>query len=460
LEKPTVLIIGKPNVGKSTLFNRMIGERKSIVHDMPGVTRDNIFSTIQWDDISFTLVDTCGIFEQPEDNIEERQKKIIFDSLKDVSLVIFVIDGKNGLTSEDYHIADYLRKSNSKVILVVNKAENFEKYEWETKPEIYSLGFGEGIPVSAEHNRNIPSLMDAIVNSLKTSGFDSEESVDNESENKEIKVSIIGRPNVGKSSLFNSIVGSERAIVSEIPGTTRDAIDHLVKIGDKSFRFIDTAGMRKKSTIHYGSIEMFSISRTIKAVEKSDVVILVVDSTEGITHQDKSIIGVAEKRGKGTIIAFNKWDLVKNNQKRKEEFFKYFEKELYFVNYSPLVFTSVPRRWGIQELITAIEEVEKSRNKKIPTSALNAALEKYTLVTPPPVKKGKRIKFYYATQVGTKPPVFVFYSNLPYDIPKYYQQGLRNMIRHYIDPFIGSPIFLKFEARKSQEKTKVKHKIL
>ncbi|RLL86149.1 ribosome biogenesis GTPase Der [Petrotoga sp. Shatin.DS.tank11.9.2.9.3] len=460
MEKPTVLIIGKPNVGKSTLFNRMIGERKSIVHDMPGVTRDNVSSSIQWDDISFTLVDTCGIFEQPEDNIEERQKKIIFESLKDVSLVVFVIDGKIGLTSEDYHIADYLRKTNSKVILVINKAENFEKYELEMKPEIYSLGFGEGIPVSAEHNKNIFTLMDTIANTLKTSGLSSEESVDSEKDSEEIKVSIVGRPNVGKSSLFNSIIGSEMAIVSEIPGTTRDAIDHLVTMGDNTFRFIDTAGMRKKSTIHYGSIEMFSISRTINAIEKSDVVILVVDSTEGITQQDKSIIGIAEKRGKGTIIAFNKWDLVSNNHQRKEEFFNYFEKELYFVNYSPLVFTSAPKRWGIQELITAIKEVEKSRNKKIPTSALNAALEKYTLVTPPPIKKGKRIKFYYATQVGTKPPVFVFYSNLPYDIPKYYQQGLRNMIRNYIDPFIGSPIFLKFEARKNEETSKTKQKTL
>jgi len=460
LQKPTVLIIGKPNVGKSTLFNRMIGERKSIVHDMPGVTRDNVSATIQWDGISFTLVDTCGIFEQPEDNIEEKQKEMIFESLKDVSLVVFVIDGKTGLTSEDHHIADYLRKSNSQVILVANKAENFEKYELEVKPEIYSLGFGEGIPVSAEHNRNIPTLMDSITSSLKTIETDSAENIDNEKDNKEIYVSIVGRPNVGKSSLFNSIVGSKRAIVSEIPGTTRDAIDHLVKIGDNTFRFIDTAGMRKKSTIHYGSIEMFSISRTIKAIEKSDVVILVVDSSEGITHQDKSIIGIAEKRGKGTIIVFNKWDLVSQNHRRKEEFFKYFEKEFYFVNYSPLIFTSAHKRWGIQDLISAIDEVEKSRNRKIPTSALNAALERYTLVTPPPIKKGKRIKFYYATQVGTKPPVFVFYSNLPYDIPKYYQQGLRNMIRNYIDPFIGSPIFLKFEARNSQKTTNNKQKTL
>lgn len=457
MERPIVLIVGKPNVGKSTLFNRIIGERKSIVHDMPGVTRDNIYGISEWDNVKFTLIDTCGIFERPEDTIEERQKKIIFESLENVALVLFVIDGRNGLTSEDYYISDYLRKANSKILLVINKAENFERFEFEVKPDIYSLGFGEGIPVSAEHNRNIHSLKDEIVKSLKSDFLKNKEFYEESQESEdEVKVVIIGRPNVGKSSIFNEIVGLDRTIVSEIPGTTRDAVDHQVKIDEKNFRFIDTAGMRKKSTVQYGSIEMFSITRTIKAIEKSDVVILVVDATEGITHQDKSIIGVAENKGKGIIVVFNKWDLLRHNQKRKEEFFKYFDKELYFVKYSPLIFTSAVKRWGIEELLAAIDEVEKSRNKRIPTSALNAALEKYILVTPPPIKRGKRIKFYYATQVGTKPPVFVFYTNLPNDIPKFYQQGLRNMIRNYIDPFIGSPIFLKFEERSNQKSKKQK----
>lgn len=445
--RPKVLIVGKSNVGKSTLFNRIIGERKSIVHDLPGVTRDFVYGETEWDGVSFTVVDTCGILENPESYIEERQKMLIFQSREEAALILFVVDGRNGLTSEDFHIAENLKRYADKVLLVANKAENFDKFEIEIRPELYSLGFGEAIPVSAEHNKNISELLDEITNFLiknDLASFDEEPKATSE---ETIKVAIVGRPNVGKSSLFNSIVGIERALVSEIPGTTRDSIDYEVEIDSQKFSFIDTAGLRKKSAVSYGSIEMFSISRSIKAIEKSDVVVLVVDSVEGITRQDKSIIGLAEDKGKASVIVFNKWDLIKNKKQKKEEFLLNFDKEFFFVNYSPIVFTSAPKKWGIDELIVAIEEANRSRNKRVPTSLLNAALERYVMVSPPPIKKGKRIKFYYAVQVGVKPPVFVFYTNLPYDIPKYYQQGLRNMIRNYVDPFIGSPIFLKFEER-------------
>jgi len=450
--RPKVLIVGKSNVGKSTLFNRIIGERKSIVHDLPGVTRDFVYGETEWDGVSFTVVDTCGILVNPESYIEERQKMLIFQSREEAALILFVVDGRNGLTSEDFHIAENLKRYADKVLLVANKAENFDKFEIEIRPELYSLGFGEAIPVSAEHNKNISELLDEITNFLIKNDLASFVEEPKATSEETIKVAIVGRPNVGKSSLFNSIVGIERALVSEIPGTTRDSIDYEVEIDNQKFSFIDTAGLRKKSAVSYGSIEMFSISRSIKAIEKSDVVVLVVDSVEGITRQDKSIIGLAEDKGKASVIVFNKWDLIKNKKQKKEEFLLNFDKEFFFVNYSPIVFTSAPKKWGIDELIVAIEEANRSRNKRVPTSLLNAALERYVMVSPPPIKKGKRIKFYYAAQVGVKPPVFVFYTNLPYDIPKYYQQGLRNMIRNYVDPFIGSPIFLKFEERKSSSK--------
>ncbi|HHV00696.1 MAG TPA: ribosome biogenesis GTPase Der [Defluviitoga tunisiensis] len=458
--KPKVLIVGKANVGKSTLFNRIIGEKKSIVHDLPGVTRDFVYGETEWDGVSFTVIDTCGIFENAQSYIEEKQKSLIFQSREEAALILFVVDGRNGLTSEDFYIADNLKRYSNKVILVANKAENYDKFEIEVKPELYSLGFGDIIPVSAEHNRNITELLDEIVNFLVKHELTSFIEDAEQTSEEIIKVAIVGRPNVGKSSLFNSIIGIERALVSEIPGTTRDSIDYEVEIEGQKFSFIDTAGLRKKSTVSYGSIEMFSISRSIRAIERSDVVVLVVDALEGITRQDKSIIGLAEDRGKASVIVFNKWDLVKNKQQKKEEFLSSIDKEFFFVNYSPIVFTSAAKKWGIDELIASIEEANRSRNKRIQTSLLNAALERYIMASPPPIKKGKRIKFYYAAQVGIRPPVFVFYTNLPNDVPKYYQQGLRNMIRNYVDPFIGSPIFLKFkESKPSRKKSDIKGKI-
>nr|WP_240739222.1 ribosome biogenesis GTPase Der [Marinitoga lauensis] len=262
-----------------------------------------------------------------------------------------------------------------------------------------------------------------------------------------IRVALIGRANAGKSSLFNVITGIERAIVSDVPGTTRDSIDELVEINGQKYLFIDTAGLKRKSKTKYGSVEMYSTVRTIRAIENSDVVVLLIDAVEGITQQDKKVVGTAENRGKATVIAFNKWDLVKYHDKRIEEYLTLFEKELYFVNYSPVIFTSAAKHWGIEKLMDAIDTAYKSYTRRIPTSALNAALERFMMVSPPPVRKGKRIKIYYGTQVDIKPPVFTFFSNMPHQIPKSYQRAIQNMIRRYIDPFIGSPIFIKFKNR-------------
>jgi GTP-binding protein len=447
MSKPLVLIVGKPNVGKSTLFNRIIGEKKAIVLDQPGVTRDHIYGEARWDKRAFTLIDTCGIFEDPEEIIAKQQKEIVIKSIKEAALVIFVVDGRNGVTSEDFHIADLLRKSGVDVLIVANKSESYEKYKMEIRPDLYEFGFGEPIPVSAEHNGNIDELMNKTIQILEKKDYDL---FDDEIENEDeiIKVAIIGKPNAGKSSLFNKILGMEKAIVSDIPGTTRDAVDEIIEIDGQKFKFMDTAGMRKKKSVEYGSIEMYSIIRTTRTIEKSDIVIILVDALEGITQQDKKIAGIAENHGKGTIVAYNKWDLVDHSKVDINAVMKTFEKEMYFIYYSPLIFTSALDGTGIPKLIDSIKKVQNSREMKIQTSILNSALERYLMVSPPPIKKGKRIKFYYATQVGVKPPVFTFYTNQPKEIPNSYKQSLRNMIRKYIDPFEGSPLFLKFEERR------------
>jgi GTP-binding protein len=447
MSKPLVLIVGKPNVGKSTLFNRIIGEKKAIVLDQPGVTRDHIYGEARWEKRAFTLVDTCGIFEDPEEIIAKQQKEVVINSIKEASLVIFVVDGRNGVTSEDFHIANFLRKAGVDVLIVANKAESYEKYKIEIKPDLYEFGFGEAIPVSAEHNGNIEELMDETIKRLEAKGYDltDEEILD---EKGIIKVAIIGKPNSGKSSLFNKILGMEKAIVSDIPGTTRDAVDEIIEIDGQKFKFMDTAGMRRKKNVEYGSIEMYSIIRTTRTIEKSDIVVILVDALEGITQQDKKIAGIAENRGKGTIVAYNKWDLVDHSKVDMKAVMQSFEKEMYFIYYSPLIFTSAVDGTGVPKLIDYIKRVQKSREFKIQTSVLNSALERHLMVSPPPVRKGKRIKFYYATQVGVKPPVFTFYTNQPKEISNSYKQSLRNMIRKYIDPFEGSPLFLKFEERR------------
>jgi GTP-binding protein len=439
--KPVVLIIGKPNVGKSTLFNRLIKEKKAIVMDYPGVTRDQIFSEARYDGRAFTLVDTCGIFEEPTNELEEIAKNKVMESLNDSDLILFVVDGRNGLSPEDYYLADVLRKVKEKVIFVANKVESYEKFEIGILPELYKLGFGEPIPISAEHNKNIDELIENIFEKIP------EHPVEEEKEENIIKVALIGRANAGKSSLFNAITGINRAIVSDVPGTTRDSIDELVEINRQKYLFVDTAGLKRKSKTSYGSVEMYSTVRTIRAIENSDVVVLLIDAVEGITQQDKKVIGTAENRGKATVVAFNKWDLVKYHDKRMEEYLKLFEKELYFVSYSPVVFTSAAKHWGIEKLMDAIDTAYESYTKRIPTSALNAALERFMMVSPPPVRKGKRIKIYYGTQVDIRPPVFTFFSNMPHEIPKSYQRAIQNMIRRYIDPFIGAPVFVKFKKR-------------
>ncbi|ABR31468.1 GTP-binding protein Der [Thermosipho melanesiensis] len=434
----TVLIVGKSNVGKSTLFNKLIGKKKSIVDNKEGVTRDAVSDRVSYFGKSFKLIDTCGIFERPEDIISERLKNLTLNMLSEGDIIIFVVDGKYGLTSEDYHLADLLRKSNSDVILVVNKSEN-EKKVFVNFDDFYSLGFGEPLFISAEQGKNIDRLIEEVIKRLEKKGLKLEEE---EEKDSIIRVALIGRPNAGKSTLFNGILERERALVTPIPGTTRDAIDELVEINGKKYLFIDTAGLRRKSKVEYKSIDMYSNVRSIKSIELSDVVVFVIDSLEGITHQDQKIAGIAENRGKATVVVFNKIDLVKNFKYRKQEFIEHFMERLYFVSYSPVVFVSAQERYGIGKLIKAIKEAYNSLFYRVQTSAVNAVIQRMIMFSPPP----RGLKIYYGAQVDVKPPTFLFFTNGK-KVPEFYQNNIRKIIRENIYHFTGAPIFLKFKNR-------------
>lgn len=432
---PTVLLVGKSNVGKSTLFNKLIGKRKSIVADENGTTRDAVVDRVVWYDKSFQLVDTCGIFEGKEDEVYEKSKEMTIKALLEADLVLFIVDGRNGLSSEDFTIADLLRKSNVTVLLVANKAENDKIYQ-KNLPELFSLGFGEPLNVSAEQSKNLDELLEKIIYILESKGYDLQVSEENKNT---IRVTLVGRPNAGKSSLFNMLINEERALVTPIAGTTRDIIDEYVKINNKAYLFVDTAGLRKKSKIE-DFIERVSTMRTIDAIERSDVVVLVIDASEGITRQDQRIAGLAEKNGKATVIVFNKWDLVKYADKRIKEYLDEVKEKLYFIDYSPVVFSSAVNKIGTRELLNAINKSYESLHKKVPTSAINAAIQRM-IVKPP-----HGLKLYYGLQVDIRPPTFLFFANKT-EVPESFQSAIRRTIREQVEPFTGAPIFLKFKER-------------
>ena len=434
---PTVLVVGKSNVGKSTLFNKLIRSKKAIVDNAEGVTRDAVTGRVSYFGKTFKIIDTGGIFENTDDVILSKSKDLTFSFLKEADLVLFVVDGKNGITSDDYYLADVLRKSGSKVLLVVNKSENYKKLQ-ANMVDIYALGFGEPIFVSAEQSKNIDDLIEKIIEILESEGLNLKES-EEKTDKSIIRVSIIGRPNAGKSTLFNAILNKERVLVTPIPGTTRDSVDELLEVNGKKYLFNDTAGLRRKSKVDYKSLDMYSNVRSIRSIEKSDVVVLLI---EGITHQDQRIAGIAENRGKATVVAFNKIDLVKSFKYRKEEFIEQFNEKLYFINYSPLLFISATQRRGINSLFEAIDTAYESLYHRVQTSVVNAALQRMVMVTPPP----KGLKLLYGTQVDVRPPTFLFFTN-GRKVPEFYQNHIRRTIRENIYPFVGAPIFLKFKSR-------------
>uniref|UniRef100_UPI00006832DB Probable GTP-binding protein engA n=1 Tax=Thermotoga maritima TaxID=2336 RepID=UPI00006832DB len=434
----TVLIVGRPNVGKSTLFNKLVKKKKAIVEDEEGVTRDPVQDTVEWYGKTFKLVDTCGVFDNPQDIISQKMKEVTLNMIREADLVLFVVDGKRGITKEDESLADFLRKSTVDTILVANKAENLREFEREVKPELYSLGFGEPIPVSAEHNINLDTMLETIIKKLEEKGLDLESKPEI---TDAIKVAIVGRPNVGKSTLFNAILNKERALVSPIPGTTRDPVDDEVFIDGRKYVFVDTAGLRRKSRVEPRTVEKYSNYRVVDSIEKADVVVIVLDATQGITRQDQRMAGLMERRGRASVVVFNKWDLVVHREKRYDEFTKLFREKLYFIDYSPLIFTSADKGWNIDRMIDAMNLAYASYTTKVPSSAINSALQKVLAFTNLP----RGLKIFFGVQVDIKPPTFLFFVNSIEKVKNPQKIFLRKLIRDYVFPFEGSPIFLKFK---------------
>ncbi|MEJ7555911.1 MAG: ribosome biogenesis GTPase Der [Aquificaceae bacterium] len=411
-----ILIVGRPNVGKSTLFNRLVRRRKSIVHDVPGVTRDMVEGVVQWRDRTFTVADTGGVLEKG-DEIAEGIKRQVQRVLSEAKAIIFVVDGREGLTAGDQYIAKLLYPYREKVFMAVNKIDT-DRLE-DRVYEFYSLGFERVFPISAQHGRGIGELLDSLI-ALIPEG--EEKSIEG------IRIAFVGRPNVGKSSLINAILKEERVIVSPIAGTTRDAIEVPFSFEGKDFVLIDTAGIRRRSKVEYG-VEFFSVGRSIKAIELSDISCLLIDLSEGVTAQDKRIGGLIERRYKGCVIVGNKVDLVKAS---KREIESYIRKELYFLDFAPIVLTSAIKGQGVEDLLRACELVWKDYNIQHKTSFVNRAIEKVIREKHPPSKKGKEVKIYYAFQESTRPPTIVVFTNDPELWRKDYLRFFEKKLREHL----------------------------
>ncbi len=437
---PLVAIVGRPNVGKSTLFNRLAQTRSAIVEEQSGVTRDRLYSRAYWNSREFVLIDTGGIVPGSLDKIEENIKMQAEAAIDEADLILLVMDVRAGLSNIDMEIAHLLRKTKKPVILVANKAETMELHA--QAGEFYRLGLGEPIPISAAHGMNTGDLLDAVVEQLPPLGEEDRLLLEDESL---IKVAFAGRPNVGKSSLINYLLEQKRMIVTDIPGTTRDAVDSFRMIGEDKFVFIDTAGIRRKSRV-FESVEYYSILRSFRAIERADIVIVVIDSEEGVTEQDKRIAGYAHEKGKGMVIAVNKWDLIDKDDHTHKKFLDDVRKELSFLTYVPVIFVSALTGQRVFAIIDLVKEVNENCKTKITTGVLNNLIRDAVAVNPPPTSKGKSLKLYYATQVGDKPPTFITFVNDPKLLHFSYKRYLENQLREAFD-FTGTPIRLFFRER-------------
>ncbi|MBO8433749.1 MAG: ribosome biogenesis GTPase Der [Tyzzerella sp.] len=438
--KPIVAVVGRPNVGKSTLFNRLAGERISIVQDTPGVTRDRIYADVEWLDKKFTLIDTGGMEPGTEDIILKQILQQAEIAIETADVIVFVVDVKTGVIEDDIQVANILRRTNKPVVLAVNKVDNMRKDNFEVL-EFYNLGIGDPIAISAGQALGLGDLLDEV-----TSHFPDD--ADYEDDEDEIKVAIIGKPNVGKSSLINRILGEDRHIVSNIPGTTRDAVDSPIEIDGQKYVFIDTAGMRRKSKIKE-DIERFSIIRAVAAVERCDVAILVIDANEGITDQDTKIAGIAHERGKAAIVAVNKWDSIEKDDKTMNKYLKDIGNELAYMPYAPRVFISAHTGQRVTRMLELIRTVHENHALRISTGVLNDVLIEAMAMQQPPADKGKQLKIYYMTQVGIKPPTFVIFVNDRELLHFSYRRYIENQLREAFG-FVGTPIH--FVVREKGEK--------
>ena len=439
--KAILAIVGRPNVGKSTLFNTLAGEKISIVEDHPGVTRDRIYADVTWLNHSFSMIDTGGIEMDSKDKMLKHMREQADIAIDTADVILFLVDVRQGLVDADFKVADMLRKSGKPVILVVNKVDNFEKYMPDVY-EFYNLGIGDPHPISAASKLGIGDMLDAVLELFDLEKIEEEE-------DDRPKIAIVGKPNAGKSSLMNILLDEDRVIVSDVAGTTRDAIDTEIVYNGTEYVFIDTAGLRRKSKIKE-NIERYSIIRTVAAIERSDVVILMIDATEGVSEQDAKIAGIAHDRGRGLIIAVNKWDAIEKDNHTVKEYTKKVRDILSFVPYAEIIFISALTGQRTKKIFDLLETVIENHAMRIQTGVLNEILMEAVALQQPPSDKGKRLKLFYMTQVSTKPPTFVLFVNKKELMHFSYQRYIENRIRDTFG-FMGTPIRIFIRERKEKE---------
>ena len=440
MSRPVVAIVGRPNVGKSTLFNTLAGDRISIVQDTPGVTRDRIYADVTWLNYNFTIVDTGGIEPESNDIILKSMREQAEIAIETADVILFVTDVRQGLVDADGKVADMLRRSKKPIVLVVNKVDSFEKFMPDVY-EFYNLGLGDPQPISAASQLGLGDMLDEVVKHFGENAL-------NEEEDERPRIAIIGKPHVGKSSINNKLLGEDRVIVSNIAGTTRDAIDTTIKRNGTEYVFIDTAGLRRKNKIKE-EIERYSIIRTVSAVERCNVAVLVIDATEGITDQDTKIAGIAHERGKGMIIAVNKWDAIEKNDKTMKKFTEDVREKLSYMPYAELLFISAETGQRLPKLFETIDMVIENHSLRVATGVLNEIMAEAVALNQPPSDKGKRLRLYYITQVSVKPPTFVIFVNDKELMHFSYTRYIENKIREAFG-FKGTP--LKFIIRERKEK--------
>lgn len=435
MARPVIAIVGRPNVGKSTLFNRIIKQRLAIVEDTPGVTRDRLYAKGNWLNREFLLIDTGGLTDE-RDPIQTQIRKQVDLALEEADAIIMVVDGRETLTASDYQVAELLRKTKKPVVLAVNKIET---HPATVDHEIYSLGLGEPILISADHALNIGDLLETTLSHIAMEQEVEEEDL--------IRVTFVGRPNVGKSSLVNALLGEERVIVSDRPGTTRDAIDTPLHYQGINYLLVDTAGIRRKAKVEE-AVEYYSVLRAIRAVERSDVVVMVLDATEVITEQDLKIAGIIKDAGKACLILVNKWDLIEKDNTTAGKYEEQIRRELFFLDYAPLLFVSAKTGQRLGKVLQLVNTVMESYTFRISSNRLNQVIGEITALHQPPSIKGKMLKIYYTKQIKVKPPTFQLNVNEPEGMHFSYQRYLENKLREYFS-FIGSPIRIQMKAKKA-----------
>jgi GTP-binding protein len=436
--KPMVAVVGRPNVGKSTLINRLAGERYAIVHDMPGVTRDRLYLDSHWNGREFSVIDTGGIVPGDTDELLRSVADQAQIAIEEADAILFVVSGRDGVTPVDTEIAQSLRQTKKPVFMVINKLDNAEE-AWRAS-EFYELGLGDPFAISALHGIGTGDLLDAVVGTFAPPSADDDPDV--------MKVAIVGRPNVGKSSICNALLGEERSIVSDVSGTTRDAIDSRMKVNGKHYVLIDTAGIRRKSKVDYG-VEQFSVVRSLKAMERADVIVVVIDGTTGVTEQDQRIAGLAHDEGKAIVVVVNKWDAVPKDEHTMPSYAETVRKELHFVDYAPIVFTSAVTKKRLWNLFEVAESAAEENQRRIPTGVLNQVLNEAFALNPPPTDKGRTVRLKYVTQAGIKPPTIVLFVNNPKLMRDTYLRYLESKLRAAFG-FSGTPIRMILRGREDE----------